>query len=116
MKAYSVDLRTRIVEAVSQGMSQAEAARVFSVGLSSVKRYVRQQQQTGRLRPKPIPGRRRSIGPTAEAALQAQVARLPDARLEEHCATWAVEQGRQVSVSTMARSLRRARLTRKKSR
>ncbi len=116
MKAYSVDLRTRIVEAVSQGMSKAEAARVFRVGLSSVKRYVRQQQQTGRLHPKPIPGRRRSSGPAAEAALHAQVARRPDASLEEHCATWAAEQGRRVSVSTMARALRRARLTLKQSR
>jgi transposase len=40
MSGYSEDLRTRIVSAVEGGMSKAQAARTFSVSLSSVKRYV----------------------------------------------------------------------------
>jgi transposase len=40
MKAYSEDLRKRIVEAVSRGMGNSEAARTFGLSLSSVKRYV----------------------------------------------------------------------------
>jgi len=40
MRAYSVDLRQKIVEAVWRGMSKAEAARAFGVAISSVKRYV----------------------------------------------------------------------------
>jgi hypothetical protein len=40
MKAYSGDLRKRIVEAVERGMGKSEAARTFGVSLSSVKRYV----------------------------------------------------------------------------
>src|SRR5215212_7143747 len=40
MKPYFKDLRTRIVKAVREGMSNSEAARLFGVILSSVKRYV----------------------------------------------------------------------------
>jgi transposase len=39
MNGYSEDLRKRIVSAVQRGMSKSQAARTFSVSLSSVKRY-----------------------------------------------------------------------------
>jgi transposase len=39
MKAYSEDLRSKIVEAAERGMSTSEAARPFGVGISSVKRH-----------------------------------------------------------------------------
>ncbi len=38
MKAYSLDLREKIVAAVGRGMSKAQAARTFGVGATSVKR------------------------------------------------------------------------------
>src|SRR4051812_7463517 len=41
MKAYSVDLREKIVAAVGRGMSKARAARTFGVGATSLKRYVK---------------------------------------------------------------------------
>jgi transposase len=42
MKAYSEDLRQKVVEAVEQhGTSKSEAARLFGISLSSVKRYAR---------------------------------------------------------------------------
>jgi transposase-like protein len=40
MKSYSEDLRKKIVAAVERGTSKSETARLFGVGLSSVKRYV----------------------------------------------------------------------------
>lgn len=57
MKAYPPDLRTKIVTAVEAGRSQTEMARVFGVGLSTVKRYLKQHQETGSLAPKRHPGR-----------------------------------------------------------
>src|SRR5215217_7441995 len=46
MDAYSEDLRKKIVEAVEKrGMKKSEAARLFGVSLSSVKRYVRKFRQ-----------------------------------------------------------------------
>jgi len=41
MKPYSEDLPLRIVKAVQDGMSNSQAARLFGVSLSSVKRYAR---------------------------------------------------------------------------
>ncbi len=116
MKAYSMDLRERIVGAVGNGRSKAEAARVFAVGLSTVKRYARQQGAAGHLRPKPQPGRRREIGATAEAALRAQAAAHADATLDDHRRRWADAQGVAVSRATMGRAFARADLPLKKSR
>jgi transposase len=42
MRAYTVDLREKIVDAVlRRGVSQEEAARAFGVGVPSVKRYAK---------------------------------------------------------------------------
>ncbi len=41
MKAYSEDLRQKVVQAVERGMPKSQAARLFGISLSSVKRYSR---------------------------------------------------------------------------
>src|SRR5215217_7948910 len=56
MSAYSEDLRRRIVSSVEAGMPKAQAARTFSVSLSSVKRYVKRAEGWGSLAPKDKPG------------------------------------------------------------
>lgn len=116
MRAYSIDLRERIVRAVDGGMSKAEAARVYDVGLSTVKRYVKQRAEQGHLRPKPLPGRAREIGAGDEAALRAQVAADPDATLDAHRRRWAEAGGAAVSRATMGRALARLGLPLNKSR
>ena len=116
MRAYSSDLRERIVRAVDQGRSQREAARLFGVGVSSVKRYLQQRARTGRLDRRPIPGGPRRIGPEQEAALRARVEAAPEATLAEPCAWWETQQGQRVSDPTMWRALRRLEWTRKKGR
>jgi transposase len=40
MRAYSEDLRRKVVEAVKRGMKKSEAAYTVGPSLSSVKRYV----------------------------------------------------------------------------
>lgn len=107
MKAYSPDLRERILRALEGGMSTSEAARVFDVGISTVKRYVRQQQETGSLAPKPIPGRPARIGTAEHAALQAQLEAYPVLTLARHCELWEQEYGMRVSIATMSRVIRR---------
>lgn len=113
MRAYSLDLRERIVRAVAGGMPQAVAATQFGVGRATVERYVRRQRE-GRLPPRRSPGRPARIGREAEPALRAQLAAAPDATLAEHCAQWAQDQGRVVSVTTMHRAIARLGWTRKK--
>ncbi len=117
MKAYSQDLRERIVRAVQGGISRAEVARRFSVGERTVRRYLHRHAATGSLAPSayrrgPIP----AIPPDREAALRAQLRAHPNATLDEHCARWEREQGRAVSASTMCRAQRRVGWTHKKSR
>ena len=116
MKQYSADFRERLLGAIDTGLSQAEAARLFGVGTSSIKRWRSQQRQTGSVVAMPRPGRHRRIRPEEEAALLAQVAAAPDATLAEHCVTWAAATGVRLSTATMSRTLARLRQTHKKSR
>lgn len=114
MRAYSTDLRERIVTAVEEGMPKSHAARVFGVSESSVQRYVRLAGDGGDLTPKPLPGRQPLIGPEEYPALAAQLAAQPDATLAEHCRLWAAEHGVSLDLSTMARTIQRLGWTRKK--
>ena len=56
MKAYSEDLRKKIVDAIERGMPKAEAARTFGVGISTVKRYATKAQRGESLQPGKAPG------------------------------------------------------------
>ncbi len=115
MKQYSVDLRERLLGAIDAGLSQAEVARLFGVGTSTITRWRQQRATTGAVRPKVRPGRPPTIGPAHAHALQRQVAQAPDATLVDHCATWAQTQGSAVSGATLSRSIRRLGITVKKS-
>lgn len=115
MKAYPMELRSRIVRAAEGGMARGEVAQVFAVSGRTVRRYLAHQRQGGDLTPGQSPGRPPIIGPAQAAALQAQVAAHPDATLVEHCALWAREHGVAVSVATMSRAIRRLAITVKKS-
>lgn len=116
MEAYSEDLRRRIVNAVEGGMSQPDAARVFSVGERTVKRYLHQWRTTGTLAPKPHPGKAPAIAAAQYPAVLAQLLATPDATLAEHCATWEVATGVAVSRSLWCRVERKVAWTRKKRR
>src|SRR4051812_42407910 len=62
MNAYSEDLRKKIIEALRRGMAKSEAARTFSVSLSSVKRYAKMAHQGHPLAPRrgPAPNPRQT--------------------------------------------------------
>src|SRR3954469_5864717 len=49
MRAYSMDLRERIVAAVDAGLPQAQAAERFGVSLRSVERYLSRRRRSGSL-------------------------------------------------------------------
>jgi transposase len=116
MRAYSTDLKERLVRAVAEGQPMREAARRFGVAVTTVKRAVVQQRETGSLERKPIPGGPRRIGPEQEPALRARLEAAPDATVLEHCAWWAEQYGQQLSEATMWRAIRRLGWTHKKSR
>ena len=115
MRAYSEDLRTRILAAVDAGLSKRQAARLFGVSRSTIKRYAQRRREAGTLAPTPGAGPRvYLIGPADRDALRAQLAADPDATLAEHAATWEREQGVRVSAMTMHRAIARLAWTRKK--
>jgi transposase len=114
MRAYSTDLKERLVRAVANGQPMREAARRFGVAVTTVKRAVVQQRETGSLARKPIPGRPRAIGGEQEAILLARLQAEPDATVLEHCAWWTQHRGQQLSEVTMWRAIRRLGWTHKK--
>jgi len=114
MKAYSTDLRERVVAAVDAGLPRPEVARVFRLSLATIKRYLKRRREPGGLVPGQSPGRTPGIGPDRYPALAAQIAAHPDDTLEQHAATWRAEQGAAVSPWAVGRALDRARITRKK--
>src|SRR5947209_14223426 len=114
MKAYSQDLRQRLLQTVDEGKTQAQAASLLKVSETTVKRYVRQRREKGHVQPKSIPGRPPSKRAPLEAKLQPQLERRPDATLQEHCEAWEAEAGIKVSISTMSRAIEHLQWTRKK--
>ena len=116
MRAYSIDLKERLVRAVAEGQPMREAARRFGVAVTTVKRAVVQQRETGSLAHKSSPGRPRAIGGEQEGILRARLQAAPDATVLEHCAWWAQNQGQELSEATMWRTIRRLGWTHKKRR
>src|SRR5262245_21557311 len=116
MRAYSTDLKERLVRAVANGLPMREAARRFDVAVTTVKRAVIQQRETGSLERKPSAGRPRAIRREQEAALRTRLDAAPDATLQEHCSWWAQHQGQQLSVTTLWRAIRRLGWTHTKNR
>jgi transposase len=108
MKAYSEDLRRKVVEAVEhRGMGKSEAARSFGVSLSSVKRYVGRARRGNPLSPSKHPGPRPKMDEKARRLLEADVENRPAVTLRERCRFVEGVAGVSVSESTLSRLLRR---------
>jgi transposase len=115
MRAYSEDLRRKIVEAVEgRGMSKAQAARLFGVSLSSVKRYSRIAQQGGSLTPKKGSGRRPKVDTSTQKLLEEDIDKRPAAAVSERRRFLEHITGKTLSDSTVRRLLKRMGFSRKK--
>ncbi len=114
MRAYSLDLRERVVRAVDQGYRQTKIIKLFGVSRATIKRYLKQRRETGHLYRKPIPGRPSKKGTSLQAGVVAQLETHADATLEMHCDLWEQTSGVRVSTSTMSRAIRQVGWTRKK--
>src|SRR6266516_2763383 len=116
MRAYSQDLRRRILHAVNQGKPRAEIIKTFEVSQATIKRYLKLRRETGEVRAKAIPGRPAKKGAALQAGLRAQLEAHPDARLEDHCRMFEEAHGMQVSTASISRAIARLGWTRKKRR
>lgn len=82
-RAYSRDLRERVVRSVEGGMSRRQAASLFGVAISTVIKWVDTWRATGRVAAKPMGGDRNSRLKGERAWLLSRIEAVPDLTLEE---------------------------------
>ena len=115
MKAYSEDLRQKVVEAVHQrGTSKSEAARVFGISLSSVKRYTRLASQGEPLTPRKGGGRPQIADDSTRRLLEEDIRTRPSATIKERRRFLTSFAGKSLSEVTLRRLLKRMGYSRKK--
>ena len=106
LKALSLDLRQRVVDALQQRQTRPQVAPRFGVSLASVGRLTRQWRQQGHLQPRPIPGRAQAVRPSEQETLSALVAADKNATLWSLSAALEQQSGRRVSLWALHRNLR----------
>jgi transposase len=115
MKAYSLDLREKIIAAVWRGMSKAQTARTFGVSATSVKRYVKLAEEGKLLSPGKAPGRQGKLGGSGMKLLEEDLYARPAVTYEKRAALFSAScSGVRVSRATICRMIRRLGYTRKK--
>jgi transposase len=115
MKAYSEDLRKKVVQAIEQrGMSKSQAARLFGISLSSVKRYSRLASQGESLTPRKGGGRPPIADERTKRLLEEDIRTRPAATVKERCHYLESFAGKTLSEPTLRRLLKRMGFSRKK--
>jgi transposase len=83
-KAYSMDLRKRVIEACDEGQTIAQVAERFRVSTSFVEKLQQRRRESGTLAPKPHGGGRQPrLSPEHDQRLRALLAAKPDTTLAE---------------------------------
>src|SRR5690349_11373253 len=116
MKAYSEDLRERVIRAVEAGRRRDEVAARFEVSVPTIERWLRLKRETGGLARRQVPGSVAVKTAGLQAALSGRLDGHADATLADHCSRWHEVSGWVVSTATMSRALTRLGWTRKKRR
>jgi len=118
MRAYSLDLRERVVAAYEKGEKTiAEIATQFSVGQTFLKKMLRQKRETGTLeRLPPRAGAKKVLSEKHSRWLAKQINEQPDATLAELQEGLQLRRKVSVSAATISRQLQELRLPRKKNR
>ncbi len=118
MRTYSLDLRTRIVDAVDRQVGrQRESATLFSLSRTFIKQRLRQRRETGSVAPKPQGGGKSpKLEDSQRAVVRAYMLKEQNAApLEEVQADVARRLKVYVSQATVSRGLRWLELSRKKT-
>jgi len=115
MKAFSQDLRDRIVAAMdAHTMTREQVAQTFGVSRSFAQKLLRRRRETGSTAARPHGGGRPRRLEQDRARIRAEVRRQPDATLAELCERVEQAGGRRASPSMMCRELKELDLRRKK--
>jgi transposase len=118
MKAYSFDLRQKILRACDQRLgSQRAMATLFGVSQAVVEKLLRRRRATGDIRPRPHAGGRRALcDATALGHVRRLVQEHAEATLAELAAQLEAQHGLRVSVPTLGRLVLSLTLPRKNRR
>lgn len=111
MKAYSSDLRERVLLDCDAGMETRQAAVKHRVSESWIRRLKQRRRATGETTPRPCRNRRVAKWLAYAERLQELVRQQPDATLSE----LATALGSELSPQTISRALKALRVTFKKS-
>ena len=76
--AYSVDLRSRVIDFIGEGNTQEQASKIFKVGTSSITRWLTLLSETGSLEKRPL---NRTAPKFESEKLNAYIKENPDALL-----------------------------------
>ncbi len=115
MRAYSLDLRERVLAAVDAGTARSSAATTFRISERTIARWIA-RRRTGRpLAGGTGPGRAHALPDAALPALRAHLEAAPDATLAQHLSQWNAQHP-PVSQSALVRAMQRLNWTRKKRR
>ena len=104
--SYSKDLREKVLKHIALGSTIEAASKLFSVGTSSIKRWKRNQRETGSVMGAGRPAGSYKID---EDKLKSYVNENPDALLEEISSKF------EVTLSAISAALKRLNFSRKKS-
>ncbi len=117
MKAYSIDLRQKIIDAYhTSPISQRQLAERFSVALSFVQKLLKQYRQTGNIAPQAHGGGGQlKLTPEQLGILANLIETNNDATLEELGHLLTEKTGVVVSRATMGRMTQRLNITVKKN-
>jgi len=117
MRAYSQDLREKVIKAVAQNKrANREIAETLSLSEPTIERWTRRQRETGSVAALAHAGGVARVLAPHETFLRDAVKAQPDISLDELCGRVKTELGLTVSGSMVSRELTRLRLSRKKSR
>jgi transposase len=114
MRAYSLDLTMKIVESVKKGVPKSETARRFGVDRATVKRYCKQLDEHGTLKPRKAPGKRPKLVEKATKLLTKDLEERPWATHAQRAEFLFAVLGVRVSEATVCRAVGRLHRSRKK--
>ena len=115
MRAYSLDLREKIISSHEEGTSIRKLAKQFRVSRAMVWNLIKLKRETGSIVPKPATGGQPSQLAGKEVELAEMVRQYSDYTLEEYCEYWDEQTGIRVSPSTMCRELQKQQWSIKKN-
>lgn len=107
MRAYSTDLRKKIVESVKKGLPKSETARRFGVDRATVKRYCKQLDEHGTLEPGKAPGKASKLDEKARKLLSGDLQVRPWATHSQRAEFLVAVAGVRVNEATICRAVKR---------